>query len=185
MIIGIVGLMASGKGTFADELVKKGFIKFTYSDVLREELKKRGVEITRKNLQDLGDEFRKDYGADYLTKKLIEEMDKNKNYVLEGIRNPAEINALRKFGNCFIIGIDAPIEKRFQIIIMRNKENDPHSIPEVKTNDDRERGKGEPEYGLQIDKCMKMIDFKILNDGDKEQLKRSIDKVINKIKKTK
>jgi len=42
MIIGIVGQIASGKGTLAKELEKKGFTKLVFSDILREELTRLG-----------------------------------------------------------------------------------------------------------------------------------------------
>lgn len=183
MIIGVVGAVCSGKGFLSDELHKKGYIKLTFSDVLREEVKRRGIELSRVSLHDLGNELRKNHGADYLARKLLEKVEDGKNYVFDGIRNPAEIKALREFGETVILGIEAPLEKRLQWMIMRNRENDPLSIAEVKAVDDKNNGVGEPDYGLQIGKCMDMIDFKIMNNGDREQLKKNIDKVLNKINK--
>ena len=40
MIIGITGSYASGKDTVASILQEKGFIHYSLSDILREELKK-------------------------------------------------------------------------------------------------------------------------------------------------
>jgi len=181
MIIGVVGSIASGKGVVSSALEKKGFAKLVFSDILREELKKRGIELKRENFQELGDELRKTHGADYLARKLLHNVEDGKNYVMEGIRNPAEIKALREFKDTVIIGLEAPIEIRFQWIIMRNKENDPHSIEEVKKIDDRDNGKGEPEYGLHIEKCMKMVDYKIMNDGTREQLGKKINILLKKL----
>lgn len=181
MIIGVVGAVCSGKGFLADELHKKGYIKLTFSDVLREEVKRRGIELIRANLHDLGNELRKKHGADYLATRLLKKVESGKDYVMDGIRNPAEINALREFKDSVIIGIEAPVEKRLQWMIMRNREKDPHSIEEVKKVDAKNNGAGEPEYGLQIDRCMEMIDFKIMNDKDREYLKKNIDKLLNKI----
>lgn len=185
MIIGVVGAVCSGKGFLSDELEKKGYIKLTFSDILRNEVKRRGIELSRVNLQDLGNELRKNNGADYLARKLLEKVEPGKDYVLEGIRNPGEINALKEFKDSIIIGIEAPMNKRLQWMIMRNKEKDPHSIEEVKAIDARDNGLNEPEYGQRIGKCMEMIDFRIMNDRDREHLKRNVDRVINKISKKK
>jgi dephospho-CoA kinase len=182
MIIGIVGSTGSGKGEISNELEKRGFVKLIFSDFLREECKKKGIAITRDVLRDLGNELREKNGAGYIAKRLLEKVDRNKNYVLEGIRNPDEIKALREFGDSIIVGLEAPIEKRLQWIIMRNRENDPHSIQDVKKLDDENNGKGQPEYGLQIDKCMKMIDIKLVNDKSKEDLKKKVDKLLRGIK---
>jgi len=58
MIIGLTGTMASGKDAVADILKKKGFICLSLSDEVREEAKNRQIELTRENLQILGDEKR-------------------------------------------------------------------------------------------------------------------------------
>lgn len=187
MIVGIIGLMASGKGTLAKAFEKRGFTRFTYSDLLREELRNRGNEITRKNLQDLGDELRKAYGAGYLTKKFGEGMEKGKNYVLEGIRNPAEIEELREHAikndeKCLVLSIEAPLERRFQWIMIRSRENDFSTLQALKAYDERDRGKGEPDDGLQIDKCFALADMKIMNDKTPEHLQKQIDKLLKKLK---
>ena len=66
MIIGLTGKNASGKGEVANYLKTKGFVYYSLSDVLREEATKRGLEHTRDNLINLGNELRKKYGANYL-----------------------------------------------------------------------------------------------------------------------
>ena len=59
MIIGLTGMPGSGSNFVGDFLVEeKGFIWLSYSDILREELQKEGKEITRKAMQDLGNEIR-------------------------------------------------------------------------------------------------------------------------------
>ncbi|MCX5704308.1 MAG: hypothetical protein NT066_07480, partial [Candidatus Omnitrophica bacterium] len=63
MIIGLTGRMCSGKGVIKDYLEKKGFRYTTFSDVVRAEAVKRGIEIKRKNLQDLGNDLRQKEGA--------------------------------------------------------------------------------------------------------------------------
>ncbi len=54
IVIGLVGPIASGKGTISEYLKSQGFVYFSLSDVVREETVARGLEMSRKNLQDVG-----------------------------------------------------------------------------------------------------------------------------------
>ncbi len=58
MIIGLVGRNAAGKGEAANYLKSKGFVYYSLSDAIREEAAKRGLEHSRDNLINLGNELR-------------------------------------------------------------------------------------------------------------------------------
>ena len=59
MIIGLTGKNAAGKGEVAEYLKKKGFVYYSLSDVIREEATEKGLEHSRENLINLGNELRK------------------------------------------------------------------------------------------------------------------------------
>jgi len=181
MIIGLTGGMVSGKRTIAEHLIKKGFIALTFSsDVLDIELKNRNITITRKSQQDLGNEIRKKEGAGGLAKKLIKRIEPNKNYVLDGIRNPGEIAELRKQKDFILIAIDVPQEQRFKRIIARNMQRDPKTWDEFLIADKRDFDDGLPS-GLQIKKCMEMADYTIINDCSLEEFEKRFEKILEKI----
>lgn len=182
MIIGVVGPIASGKGVLTDILVLKGFVRMSLSDEVRQEAKARGLPIERKILQDIGNEMRLKYGNDYWANRLTSKVEEGKNYVIEGIRNPGEVLALRKCKDFILVAIDAPIETRFQWIIMRGKDSDPQSLDEVKKIDARDRGQGEESHGQQSSLAMQGADFKILNDSTKEAMRKKVDKILKKLK---
>ena len=96
MIIGLTGGMSCGKLSIVKFLEGKGFIGYTFSDVINDELNRLGIPVTRKSQQDLGNEMRNKFGAGFWAKKLAEKIHPGKNYVIDGIRNPAEIIELRK-----------------------------------------------------------------------------------------
>ena len=58
MIIGMVGRVAAGKETLTQFLREKGFIYLETRQLLIEELGKKGLELTRENMQNIGDELR-------------------------------------------------------------------------------------------------------------------------------
>ncbi len=181
MIIGITGPIASGKTILSEMLVMRGFMRFSLSGEVREEAKKLGLPIERVALQNLGNEMRLKHGREFWAKRVIVKMQKDKNYVIEGIRNPGEVEEFRKIRNFILIGIDAPIEQRLQWIISRNKDSDPKTFEGVKVIDSRDRGFGENESGQQSDACYQMADAYILNNTDFRDLREKIEKVINEL----
>ncbi|MBI2338979.1 MAG: AAA family ATPase, partial [Deltaproteobacteria bacterium] len=66
MIIGLTGKNGSGKGEVAKLLTSSGFIYYSLSDVLRDELKKQGKEVTRENLIEIGNRLRTEGGPSVL-----------------------------------------------------------------------------------------------------------------------
>ena len=110
MIVGITGPLASGKNVLVQMFVEKGFKRITLSEEVREEARKKGIEIERTNLQDLGNEMRQLYGPGHWARRLIAKIDAGKNYVIEGIKNPGEID---DNGNCNRVLHDPVIIKPF------------------------------------------------------------------------
>jgi len=100
LIIGVVGQIASGKGILVNYLTSHlGFASFSLSSIVHAELKKKGIkEFTRRTLQDMGDELRQRYGDDVLAQRIIKAIKEQKKdiVVIEGIRNPAEIEFFKK-----------------------------------------------------------------------------------------
>jgi dephospho-CoA kinase len=176
MIILLTGKIGSGKGIIADHLESKGYQRFTYSDVLREEAKKRGFGTSRVDLQHLGNELReesKDNG--FLSLKIIAKI-KKVNVVADGVRNPDEIKVFRKNKEIIVIGVDASQQIRFERMKSRKRSGDPTSFDEFKEIDDKENsGKS---YGQDINACLKLSDYIIKNEKSIENLKKAVDLLI-------
>ena len=180
MIIGVTGSICSGTSTFMSFLNEKRFIGFSYSDILREELSKTGKEITRKNLQDIGDELRKKEGLGVLSRRMIEKMDNGKNYVVGNIRNPGEVEEFRKeFGDNFIlIRLDADFQVRFDRARKRARENEPMELEAFKKMEERDLGENEEEHGQQHKRVIEMADFVIENNQGLGELKDKVDELL-------
>ena len=76
MIIGLTGSFCGGKDSVADYLGEKGFIHFSLSDMLREELRKRKKKVTRENLQKIGKELREKHGDSVLAERALKKVKK-------------------------------------------------------------------------------------------------------------
>lgn len=179
MIIGITGTMGSGKGEIAKYLKNKGFEYFCFSDILKEEAKKRNISPTRENLQKLGNEIKKEAKTlGILAKKIIEKAKTNK-VIADGIRNPDEVMEFRKRKDFYLIGITASQRLRYQRLKKRARPGDPTNFKEFKRIDNKEnRGVTK---GQEINKCLKITDFLIENKGLLEELREKVDKILAKI----
>mgnify|MGYP001569803921 CR=1 FL=1 len=182
MIIGLTGKNASGKGEVANYLKSKGFVYYSLSDVIREEATKRKLEHSRDNLINLGNELRTKFGSNYLAQQInkkIKQQEKNKNFVIDSIRNPFEAKELMKNQNFVLIGIDASIELRFKRLLERNRVGDAKTLEEFKQQEERENLKSDTNQ--QLDATFGMANKVIVNDGSLEELHKKIDKLLKNI----
>ena len=177
MIIGLTSLSGAGKTTVSEYLVKKGFEYYSLSDILREELKKKGKEITRENLQEIGNELRRIHGNSVLAEKTLEKIRLGKNYVIDSIRNPSEIEALKKNKDFSLVFIDAPISTRFNRIKARKREQDPETFEEFRKSEEKEL-QSKDSSNQQLIKCREMADINIINDSTIEELYQKIEKML-------
>lgn len=180
MIIGLTGPNASGKGEAGSYLKSKGYIYHSLSDILREESKKLGIEPRRENLIKLGNDLRHRYGPAFLALCLIEKLSKTEDHIVDSIRNPAEIETLRKKGDFILIGIDAPVNIRFKRSLKRKRPGDAQTIQEFIEKEDREN-KASFE-NQQLKKCLSMADVVIINDSTIEEFHRKVDEAIREIR---
>lgn len=185
MLIGVVGQIAVGKGVLKDYLINHfGFSSFSLSSIVHEEAKKRGIKnITRKDLQDIGNDLRKKYGRGILAKRALEIIKKSKKsrWVIEGIRNTAEVELLKKQKNFSLIGIKSIRALRFKRLLSRNKPWDPKTWNEFLKVDRRDLGKGEKNTGQQVGKCLSYCDYVLTNNKDKKDFERKVKKLLTKI----
>jgi dephospho-CoA kinase len=179
MLIGLTGPNGSGKGEAAQYLKDKGLPYFSLSDVVREEAAQRGLEPSRENLIKIGNDLRLNYGSGILAKRIRKKIKGDA--VVDSIRNPMEIEELRKVKNFFLLGIDAPVTLRFQRSLERGRIGDGATLEEFQQREEMENS--EDSSHQQLGKCMKMADFVILNEGTLEALQSKIEEVLSRLEK--
>jgi len=177
IIIGITGTLSAGKDTTAEYLIKKGFKHYSLSAVLREIMEKEGIPIKQPELTNFGNKLREERGHGYLVEQLKDKLVGN--VAVSSIRQPGEIEALKKLGDFYLIFVDAPIEIRFKRLQKRNRGDDPQTLEELKKIENIQMtGTG---GGMNLQKCREMSDFKINNSGTFEELYQQIDNILEKI----
>lgn len=175
MLIGLTGTNSAGKGAVAEFIVKKGFAYFSLSDEIRNIMAEMGIPATRENMIEEGKRLRKEKGLGYLADIVLEKAGENA--VVDSIRNPGEVNTLKKRNDFFLISVDAPIELRFQRAKERGRTGDGETLDDFKAKQEKEmNGSGSEQ---NISECMKMADFTIVNDSTKEKLYKKIEEVLS------
>lgn len=181
MYIGLTGNMGSGKGAIAQFLTRKNFKYISLSDFVRQEADKRGMEHSRENLQNIGNELRSENGAGVLGARVREEISKEPliNWVVDGIRNPSEAHEMKKLENFFVVAVTAGKEVLLKRLLERNRSSENNaSEEEILAKLSRENGQGEPLTGQQIGQCMGMADYSIINEGTFTELEKKINHFI-------
>ena len=185
IIIGVVGQIASGKGVLVKYLVKKfNFTSFSLSSIVHDELEKRNTtKFTRETMQEVGNKLRCEYGGDILARRAIDRLKKQKNerIIIEGIRNPSEIEFLKKNSKIILIGIKTKKELRFKRLLLRAKPWDPKNWEDFVKVDKNDFGIGQNNSGQQVGKCLKYCDYILTNNRDKQDFERKTEELMKVI----
>ncbi len=178
-IIGIVGETGSGKDTICRYLkkkIKKNVFVFRFSQPLTQVLRIFFDEVKKEDQQWLGRILRQRFGNNILgeaIKKKIKNIKKGI-VILNGIRALEEAKMIKNLGGK-IIYITADSKLRWQRVRKRGEKKD--DLISFKKFLELERAKTE----ILIQKIGEKADFKIENNGSRQNFYREIKKIINKI----
>ena len=166
LVVGLTGSFGSGCSTVAELLRGNGdYHVEALSTPLKEEAKKRNLEPERHTLQALGNELRERRGNGFLALEAAaaaRKAGRDKHWVLDGIRNPGEIEALRsEFPNFYLIAVDASRDIRYARLKGRYERNE----AEFDRDDQRDRSEPFP-HGQQVAACVDRADVLLLNEKE-------------------
>ena len=174
MLVGVTGPICAGKGELVRILRDEyNFFSLGFGDEVRLEASRRNVELTRDNLQTLGNDLTIQFGESYWAMRLIGKIRKDGNYVVEGFRYPGQVEEFRKFIGFSLVGITAPFELRFDRYKLRGSDGDVLTAEAFGIMDRRDRGEGGLD-GQKGDDTYRLIDYEIVNESTLEDLKREV-----------
>ncbi len=178
MIIAISGLNGAGKGEVVRYLERRSFAALSLSDVIRDELRSQGLKETRERMIEAGTALRAAEGPAVLAERLAGSMQSDRNYVIDSVRHPAEVEALRGSTDAFqLIWVTARDETRLERIRSRGRGGDPTSLDELLRLEGRELGGDDP-AAQQLEAVQALSDVSIENDGDLDALHAAIQSVL-------
>ena len=177
MIIGLSGKNASGKGSVAKFLESKGFCYFSLSDVIRDEIRKRGEDVTRERLIEVGTELRSRHGTGYLARQILGCIQEERNDVVDSFRHPDEVAVFRGRPDFYLVVTQATPATRFARIKERARESDPTTLEEFLALEEREAA-SEMSERQQLEASEKLANFRLVNDGSVGELHEKVRKLL-------
>lgn len=178
MIIGVAGRNGAGKGEFVQFLEARSFEVHSLSDAIRDELAVRGLDESRERMIEVGQEMRRKAGPGALAQRLAKLLLPDRNYAIDSIRHPVEVEILRQHaeasGHVFLlVWVDAKLETRFDRMVKRGRSGDPDTIDALEALEARERGSDDPN-AQQLDAVEAEADFRLRNDDSLEAFQEQI-----------
>jgi dephospho-CoA kinase len=166
----IVGMPAAGKNIARLYAESQDMVYYATGDIVRAEVKGRGLEADAVNSSEVSDELRGEDGMG-VTRLALEEVLKSGADVgfLEGMRSWPEIEMIREKAEGIVVAFVTPRNIRRKRIVSRGREDDsPQAF------DDRDQR--ELAYGTAVP--IAMADAYILNTGSEDDATSQLDTIV-------
>ncbi len=179
MRIGVAGLNGSGKTEVVEFFRRRSFYASSLSDAIRADLARDGLEPTRENMIERGSSLRAEFGPAVLAGRIERTLPADRHSVIDSIRHPAEVEALRAGGGFTLLWIEAPAELRFERIRRRGRAGDPESFERFQELEGRELASDEPS-GQQLLAVRELADEIVPNQHDRESLEAELQRLLQR-----
>jgi dephospho-CoA kinase len=173
-IIGLTGTNGSGKGEAAAFFETYGYSCFSLSDIIRDELIQEQREITRDAMIQKGNQLREKHSADILARRVMDQVAGKA--VIDSIRNPREVEYLRKQEGFILLAIDASVEIRYQRVKQRGRNESASTLQEFITKEEEEMT--QRDKGQQLNACMRLADYRVTNEGSLVDFHKKLEKFL-------
>ena len=169
MRIGVAGLNGAGKGEVVAFLERRSFYPVSLSDVIRAELAKEGLEPTREHMIERGRELREHFGRGVLAQRVLRELPQDRHHVVDSIRHPAEVEALRSGGSFTLLWVEAAARTRYERSLARGRVGEDQSFERFEELEAQELA-SDQSAGQQLLAVRELADEVVENDDTLEGL---------------
>ncbi len=178
-IIWITWPSAAGKGTVVAYLVEKlGFVHYSVSGYLTEQLQAQGNAINRDTMRGLADSLRAEFWPAYIIEQLYLQAEKNgKNAIIESIRALGEVEILKEKSDFLLLSVNADQKLRYERAIKRNSAKDQITWEHFQQQEALEAENQDPNK-WNIVACQKLADIQLDNNGSFEDLYKQIEGLV-------
>lgn len=174
-IIGLSGTNGSGKDTVAAMLAEKyGFLNISATEMLADELKKRGWPIDRTHKSRLSAEWRREFGMAVIVDKAVEAFrrtdGKYRGLVVGSLRHPGEAERIRELTGT-TVWVDAEPAVRYARVTSNargaNKSaEDSKTFEEFLADEAREMRPEGDDATLNMSAVKELSDLTLVNNGN-------------------
>ena len=177
VIVAVTGLPGSGKSAFLRIAKDLSYYPVVMGDFVRKEAANRNLPLTSENLGKLMFQMRKERGDDIIAQLTIEEvtMSKSPFVIIDGVRNPEEIDKFKKiFKRFHLIALESLPKNRFNRIMTRYRSDDSTERKKFDERDARELKVG-------VGQTIKQAEFVIDNNSSLDTFKVKAKNVLEEI----
>jgi dCMP deaminase len=180
VIVGLTGRNAAGKGLAVEFLKGKGFRTHSLSDVIREEVRRRGLALTREALIATGRELRARHGTGYLAEQVLARLEPGQNAVVDSFRHEDEVAVFRKASEFHLLAVRADPHVRFGRIRKRGRENDPQTFEKFEELERQESTSLQAE-GQNLTATEALADHVLENNGTVEEFQSKLSDLVPRL----
>ena len=175
-MIAVTGMPGSGKEELVKIAIEEGIKVVRMGDVVRAEVKDRGLELSDNIIGRIATEEREKYGYGVWAERTISFV-KDDIILIDGIRGNAELDVFKRaFGeDIVVVGVHASPKIRYERIKERKRKDATISWEAFCERDSRELGWG-------IENAMALCDHVIVNEGTLEEYKEKVKNLLRALK---
>lgn len=176
LVIGLAGMPGSGKSLVMKVAQECGYNVIVMGDVVREEAKNRGMELTPGNVGKVMLDLRQAEGDSVIAKRCIPRIAeaRTEKVFVDGVRSLSEVEEFRNsFPKFTLIAIHSSPETRFKRLYHRQRSDDPADSKIFSQRDERELSVG-------LGNAIAMSEYVILNEEDFQTVKRKAREALKK-----
>ena len=177
--LGVAGLNGAGKTEVVHFFERRSFHAVSLSDVIREDLARDEIDPTREHMIERGRVLRERYGPGVLADRVVPRLPADRHQVVDSIRHPAEVEALRAGGAFALLWIDAPARVRYERVASRGRAGDLVSFEQFQELEARELSSDESS-GQQLLAVGELADEIVPNRGDLAELEAQLKQLLQR-----
>ncbi len=174
-ILVTTGMPGSGKEEFLKICEARGAKIVRMGDIVREKAREFGLNSSDVSVGTLANDERKRYGMDVWAKRTIPYVG-GELVVIDGTRGPDEIKAFKSaFGEDLkVVAIHTSPRTRFERLKARARPDYPTTWEEFEHREQRELAWG-------LGQAIAQADFMVVNESTLADLKKAVDKLLDKV----
>lgn len=122
-----------------------------------------------------------EHGAGVLGERVVAKLQPNKDYVIDSVRHPLEVAAMRNSGRFFrLIAVEAPASIRFERLRARGRAGDTNTLEEFLKVEKIENNNPDP-AGQQLDQVMALADHSIDNSTTEAAFIAAVEALLDRL----
>ncbi len=177
LVVGLAGMPGAGKSLVVEAAVDYGYSIVVMGDVVREETRKLGLDLTPQNVGKVMLQLRADGGVGVVAQKCIPKIEAQTGgrVLVDGLRSLYEVDAFKAyFARFSVVAVHASPEARFNRLFNRRRSDDPSGWAVFLDRDTRELSVG-------LGNVIALAEQMIVNDNSVEEVKPKVAEALRRI----